>query len=255
MNLSQVYTKGFFEHMHRTASPSATAMVPIVLELIRPKSVIDVGCGTGEWLLAFQEYGIDDILGIDGDYIDRSLLALPQEHFKAIDLAKPFVLDRTYDLAVCLEVAEHLAPECASDFITSLTQLAPIILFSAAIPFQGGNHHVNEQWPEYWAELFASKGFVPIDIVRQKIWNNDQIELYYRQNTLLFCTKQIALSDSTLNEAFRATDPSKLALVHPEFFVHRSKWYREYITWLEHMTVFQYMKSVARRILRKGTRK
>jgi hypothetical protein len=61
---------------------------------------------------------------------------------------------RTFDLAICLEVAEHLPPEAAEGFIDSLTRLAPVVLFSAAITFQVGNQHLNGQWPDYWATLF-----------------------------------------------------------------------------------------------------
>ena len=119
-------------------------VVPIVLDLIRPGSVVDVGCGLGEWLATFQEHGVSDILGIDGDYVDRDMLYIPQQDFKTIDLNRPFTLNRTFDLAVCLEVAEHLEAEHANDFVESLTRLAPIILFSAAIPLQSGTNHVNE---------------------------------------------------------------------------------------------------------------
>ena len=145
MAKSLVYKKEFFESRKTKTNLSAAALVPIVLELIQPKSAIDVGCATGEWLEVFQQNGVNEIFGIDGEYVDRSLLVIPQENFKALDLSKPFTLDKTYDLAICLEVAEHIAPESAANFIESLTQLAPIILFSAAIPFQVGTHHVNEQ--------------------------------------------------------------------------------------------------------------
>jgi SAM-dependent methyltransferase len=242
MKLSQLYNKRFFAHVHETASASAMAAVPVILDLIQPKSVIDVGCGTGDWLLAFRKYGVNDIFGIDGEYVDRSLLAFSQENFRALDLTKPFDVERTYDLALCLEVAEHLAPECASNFIESLTKLAPIILFSAAIPLQGGTHHVNEQWPEYWAELFASKGFVPLDILRKRLWNNDQIDVWYRQNILFFCRKDIVFNDTTLKEAFMSTNPSKLTVVHPEFFLLRARLDRNRITQLEHMSPLSYLK-------------
>ena len=63
------------------------------------------------------------------------------------DLAQPLQIDRRFDLALSLEVAEHLPPECGSEFVQTLTDLSSVILFSAAIPFQGGTDHLNEQWP------------------------------------------------------------------------------------------------------------
>jgi SAM-dependent methyltransferase len=215
---SSVYDKKFFERIQTGARHSAMAIVPIVLELLQPASVIDVGCGTGEFLRVFQDYGVSEILGIDGDYVDRNLLAIPQENFKPLDISELFMLERTYDLALCLEVAEHLAPERACDFIESLTRLAPAILFSAAIPAQDGDHHVNEQWPEYWAHLFGLRGFVPVDALRKRIWNNPQIEVWYRQNALLFCTEQVLTSHSTLEAEFRATNMSMLSIVHPKLY-------------------------------------
>lgn len=193
-------------------------VVPIVLELIRPSSVVDVGCGLGEWLVAFQECGVDDIFGIDGEYVDRSILHIPQEKFKVVDINKPFILGRTYDLAVCLEVAEHLEPENASNFVASLTRLAPVILFSAAIPLQGGTHHVNEQWPEYWVHLFKESGFVPVDAIRKRIWSNPDVKVWYRQNTMLFCKAEVLAGNIVLDREFRNTSQSMLSVVHPDHY-------------------------------------
>lgn len=191
-------------------------VVPIVLELFRPGSVVDVGCGLGEWLATFQEHGVSDILGIDGDYVDKELLYIPQQDFKTIDLNRPFTLNRTFDLAVCLEVAEHLEAEHANDFVESLTSLAPIILFSAAIPLQSGTHHVNEQWPDYWAQKFATRGFVPVDALRKSIWSNSDIQVFYRQNIMFFCTEQALASNSALAKEFKETNREMLSVVHPE---------------------------------------
>ena len=114
-------------------------MVPLVLQLLPVRSVVDVGCGDGSWLVVFRKLGVKEILGIDGEYVDPGLLQIPQDCFQAFDLAKPFSLGRVFDLAVSLEVAEHLPAECAPGFVECLTRLAPSVLFSAAIPFQGGD--------------------------------------------------------------------------------------------------------------------
>jgi SAM-dependent methyltransferase len=124
-------------------------VVPTVLRLVQPEPVVDVGCGDGAWLSVFRELGVNHRFGLDGDYVDRRLLQIPQDQFSATDLSLPFRLPCTFDLAVSLEVAEHLPPQSAEDFVDSLTRLAPVVLFSAAIPLQGGTHHLNEQWPDY----------------------------------------------------------------------------------------------------------
>lgn len=236
MAKSAVYTKDFFETRKSDTRLSASTLVPIVLEYVQPGSVIDVGCGIGEWLETFQENDVTDIFGIDGEYVDKSLLVIPQDKFKALDLSKPFTLGRTYDLAISLEVAEHLAPQSAPDFIESLTQLAPIILFSAAIPLQGGTHHVNEQWPEYWVQLFKARGFVPVDALRKRIWSNDQIEFWYRQNVMFFCTEQALASNNALERESRDTNPGMLSLVHPEMYM--LKYASSRISPLKHMLSF-----------------
>src|SRR5262249_36128871 len=165
---------------------SAREIVPLVLELILVRSIVDVGCALGTWLSVFKECGVQDVLGIDGAHVDLNMLEIPKEQFLAFDLGKPFAIGRQFDLVVSFEVAEHLPPECAEIFVDSLTRLGPVILFSAAAPFQGGENHVNEQWPDYWVKYFQSKGYEAIDCLRKKIWQNSKVEWWYAQNTLMF---------------------------------------------------------------------
>lgn len=220
MKQSSTYTRDYFAGDEAlTARRSAAALVPAILDLIHPTSVVDVGCGTGEFLAAFQEHGVDDILGIDGRYVDKDLLAIREKQFRAIDISRPFTLDRTYDLAFCLEVAEHLAPESASGFIESLTRLAPVILFSAAIPRQGGVHHVNEQWPSYWATFFEQHGFIVVDALRKRIWEDQTIDVWYRQNILFFCSAAALAGNPALAREAETTNRRMLSAVHPELYL------------------------------------
>ena len=217
--MSTVYTHDFYEMIRSGSRRSAAVVVPIALELVRAKSVVDVGCGDGTWLAAFEQQGVTDAVGLDGDYVDRRLLQIPQDRFIPTDLFAPFRLARTFDLAVSLEVAEHLPPAAAESFVRSLTALAPVVLFSAAIPFQGGMHHVNEQWPDYWAALFQSHDYLPIDGIRSRIWRNDQVEWWYAQNTLLFAPAARIQQDAVLRREFERTHPEQLCLVHPRKYL------------------------------------
>jgi hypothetical protein len=161
------YTNVFFDTIRGGSRRSAQVVVPIVLQMLHPKSVVDVGRGDGTWLSVFRELGIRETVGLDGDYVDRRQLQIPQDQFEATDLSSPFGLPRTFDLAMSLEVAEHLPPQSAEGFVDCVTQLAPLVLFSAAIPRQGGTQHLNEQWPEYWAALFRARDYLPIDCIRE----------------------------------------------------------------------------------------
>jgi 2-polyprenyl-3-methyl-5-hydroxy-6-metoxy-1,4-benzoquinol methylase len=213
------YTSEFFDTIRGGSRRSAQAVVPIVLQLVQPKSIIDVGCGDGSWLSVFRELGVSDMVGLDGDYVDRRLLQIPQDQFRATDLSSPFGLSRTFDLAICLEVAEHLPPQSAEGFVNALTQLAPGVLFSAAIPLQGGTQHLNEQWPDYWAALFKTHDYLPIDCIRERIWKNENVEWFYAQNILLFASAERMREDSDLRRRYEKTNLQQLALVHPRRFL------------------------------------
>ena len=165
---SNGYDRSFFLEQQTSSRQSAEHVVPAVIECIRPASVIDVDCGLGAWLAVFRKHGIEDknLLGVDGDYVDRTLLQIPRDCFQARDLSKPLALHRTFDLAMRLEVAEHLPAEHAGEFVAELTALALVVLFSAAIPNLGGVSHVNEQWQDYWVKIFAN----PLPVVHPRIW-------------------------------------------------------------------------------------
>ncbi|MGC1267387.1 MAG: methyltransferase domain-containing protein, partial [Candidatus Acidiferrum sp.] len=173
------YTKEYYECIRSGSLRSAEVIAPLVLEALDVSSIVDVGCGDGTWLSVFRRLGVEDALGIDGEYVGDEFLQIPKELFRPIDLRKPFKIERCFDLAVCLEVAEHLPAECAPSLVESLAQLAPMVLFSAAIPFQGGLDHVNEQWPDRWAALFGAHGYLPIDFLRKRIWQNETVEMWY----------------------------------------------------------------------------
>jgi SAM-dependent methyltransferase len=184
--LDKLYDPMFYQTANRQSLTSARVCVPLILDLLNPVSVIDVGCGQGEWLSAFVSQGIGDALGVDGPQVADEQLLIPKEKFLRHDLSRPLRIDRRFDLATSLEVAEHLPPSRAPAFIAELTRLAPAVVFSAAVPGQGGVHHINEQWPWYWKELFASHGFVQLDPFRRALWKQPEVAVYYQTNLFLF---------------------------------------------------------------------
>jgi SAM-dependent methyltransferase len=183
------YSSSFFATQQEGSVESADIVIPIVLSLFKVTSVVDVGCGVGGWLQVFERYGINDYLGVDGDYVPREMLKIPADRFLAAELTTLTDIGRRFDLACSLEVAEHLPEERAEHFVAVLVRAAPVVLFSAAIPRQGGTAHLNEQWPTYWANLFAQHSYVAVDCIRPAIYGNDRIEWWYRQNVLVFCQR------------------------------------------------------------------
>lgn len=183
------YNSGFYQRIRAGCQASAAAVVPVVLEHTQPITVVDVGCGEGWWAQAFldAEGGADEATGIDGDYVD---IQAPDIYRIAYDLADPDLAQRLvdfegFDLAVSLEVAEHLPVERGPSFIADLCALAPVVLFSAAQPHQGGTGHVNCQPPRYWASLFNEQGFEVSGALRWLLWENLDVEPWYRSNLLI----------------------------------------------------------------------
>lgn len=192
---STPYDGSFYDSFEESSLRSAQVMVPLVMELLSPKSVADVGCGLGIWLSVFQSHGASEVLGFDGDYVDRKRLRIPQENFRATNLSHPPPADRRLDLAMSLEVAEHLRPASSELFVEFLTSLAPVVLFSAAIPEQPGTAHNNPHWHSYWHELFARRGYKVFDPFRPRLWYNEDVSLHYRQNVFVFAQENWLAND------------------------------------------------------------
>lgn len=214
-----VYDEAFFAFHEEGSRASARAVVPIILNLAAPASVIDIGCGIGTWLVEFQAAGVTDLLGVDGDYVDRNRLLIARERFQSHDLSQRLEVGRRFDLAMSAEVAEHLPESSADSFVASLVALADVVLFSAAIPFQQGDGHVNEQWPEYWQEKFARHDYVVVDCLRDRLWNLAQVKWWYAQN-LFFYVRRDLLPDypQLAAELQRVGQSSALARVHPKHY-------------------------------------
>jgi SAM-dependent methyltransferase len=218
-----LYNDEFYANRVDGTLNSAKVIIPIIISLIKPKSVVDVGCGTGEWLATFKEHGVTDILGIDGDYVDRQKLKISEHEFLPFDLRKPLRLNKEFNLVISVEVAEHLPIECAEAFVESLTLSGPVILFSAAIPFQGGLNHLNEQWPDYWHELFKKHNYTIVDCVRKQIWNNRDVAYYYAQNIFIYIKKEMLDNFPALVKgAYVNNDNNMLSIVHPSLYLQRA---------------------------------
>lgn len=219
---------GYDEHFYDSSATdlgrtSAAVVAEATLALLPPiGSLVDLGCGNGAWAKAFSERGIDDYLGIDGPWVDPAWLDIPAEHFREVDLSAGQPLERTYDLAISVEVAEHLPESAADAFIATITSAAPVALFSAAIPFQGGTGHVNEQWPSYWAAKFKAHGFVPVDILRRRIWDRDDVAYFYRQNISFYVRETEIAGYPQLAAAHASLEGSLIDIVHPELWERRS---------------------------------
>lgn len=171
------------ETEHTLVGPQA--LLPILFANAKPLSLLDVGCGTGTWLKAGIEFGIPDVLGVDGVKLPAGQLHVSPEKIKHCDLTQPWSLEKRFDVAFCLEVAEHIDKFFAHILIDALVMHSDLILFSAACPGQPGQHHVNCQWPAYWQELFNARAYACEDVLRWEIWEDSRIEPWYRQNIFL----------------------------------------------------------------------
>lgn len=212
------YNKNFYESNYKNNNQSAVKIIDILLDMMpeevykeNGKSIVDCGCAAGHWLREFSNRGFD-ILGIDGSYIDKKLLVIPEDKFYVHNLEEPLNIKRKFTFALSLEVAEHLPEYCADMFVDELTALSDIVIFSAAIPHQRGDGHINEQWPSYWIQKFEKRGFKVVDCIRRKIWADKSIRYYYAQNMFVFCKENGCggVLDMAKNDS-----PTQYDLVHP----------------------------------------
>lgn len=181
----ELYTDQYFRKENAESNDASAAIVPIVLENVKVSSVLDVGCGVGAFLRRFRNHGVTDIQGVDGDYVPDWIKKVPSDYFYIHDLKQPLRLGRRFDLVVCLEVAEHLPESAAPTLIDSICRHGDTVMFSAAVPGQGGVCHVNEQPHEYWQSKFMDRGYFRRDLFRPLLAGTE-IAPWYKRNTFLY---------------------------------------------------------------------
>ena len=224
MTDATIYDRSFYEQQAARSLQSARIVLGKLFTRVQPKRVVDVGCGVGPWVKAALELGATHALGVDGAYVDQSMLMIPAARFRGADIETEAVttvladeLAERFDLAISLETAEHLSFRRAESFVAELTALSDLVLFGAAVPFQSGTHHINEQWPEFWAILFRAQGYECWDWLRGEIWADRDVDWWYAQNTLVFA-KSGGAAAACLPVAAKVAGRG-LGLVHPENFL------------------------------------
>jgi SAM-dependent methyltransferase len=214
------YPESFYD-AHRTGSERSAAAVLDQLRLLGlgpwPR-VVDVGCGQGEWLRASLGRGATTAVGIDGPWNESAFDPNGPVAFRSCDLANASSNDlaslvggERFDLAISVEALEHIPPAAGARVIEALVSWSDLVVFSAAIPGQGGRQHQNEQWQSHWADEFAKYGYEPYDLVRPALWDRAEVEPWYRQNVLVYAA-------TPPRPELRPAARGFLDLVHPEVF-------------------------------------
>jgi SAM-dependent methyltransferase len=219
MQTTSGYSDEFFSTRHDKTVFAARTILSIIHEVAdRPRSVIDIGCGVGTWLKVATEFGASDVLGVDGPWVSNEHLVIPKSNFRIADFETGYKPDKKFDLAISLEVAEHVSQAASDQFVSTLCSASDLILFSAAVPGQGGVMHVNEQWQDYWREKFDNHGFTALDIIRPRIWSDRQIPLWYRQNTILYTNAHRRQELAGIWEQKLKCPRMPISIVHPDMY-------------------------------------
>jgi SAM-dependent methyltransferase len=214
-----MYEVARHQRLGNKTESSAKIVVEILRQILPCGSVLDVGCGDGRWLAAFAEAGAC-VRGVDGPWTDTANLRISSNCFAIKDLMQPFTLDRRFDVVVSLEVAEHLPESTATGFVKTLVRHSNVVLFSAAIPYQGGYKHINEQWQSYWIDQFAQQNYVAFDPIRSQIWTHPDVYDWYKQNIMLFvnAADSVAVEAVTRYMIERKIAALPIDVVHPECY-------------------------------------
>jgi SAM-dependent methyltransferase len=238
------------ESVHNSSSPEI--IVPYLMDIFKPNSVLDIGCGLGTFLYEFKKHKVDNIVGVDGNWVDKKKLVISSNNFIEADLEKPINLNKKFDIVLCLEVAEHLVESAANTIVDSLCKHGNIIIFSAAIKNQIGQNHINEQPFSYWHKKFKVKGYEIVDLFRPVFWNDTKVQWWYKQNMFLLVHESVNKNEIlakaiSFNENFEA--------VHPELYESRIKKFIKTKTRLDNIlagnggSIWFYIKLLVKKML------
>ncbi|MBN8507262.1 MAG: hypothetical protein J0L57_01475 [Burkholderiales bacterium] len=221
--LEQHYDAAFYADQIPDSMKSAQAVLQVLFDLHKPTSLLDIGCGQGTWLAVAERLGVTALTGLDGPWIRKDALLSKVIDFTAVNMEGDIPITRRYDLAMSVEVAEHLSARRASSIVKALCQASDVVMFGAAVIGQGGENHINEQRQSYWAALFDQQGYECKDVLRPAVWNTASVAPWYRQNTLVYVSRQ---RTDLLQRFGRAAAQPILDIIHPEMFEKRVATYR-----------------------------
>jgi GR25 family glycosyltransferase involved in LPS biosynthesis len=166
---------------------SAEVVVPVLVDTFRPRSVIDIGCGLGAWVKEFEKSGVQVAHGLDtAQVVTNKEQKLKLDSILAVDLQQPINFIRRYDIAICLEVGEHLPASASDTLVDTLVKASDTVIFSAAIPGQGGIGHINERFPIWWDKRFKYHGYTKIEAIGKKFAGNPKVAWWYTNNMVVY---------------------------------------------------------------------
>lgn len=222
--LAEHYDQQFYANQIPGSITSATIVLKTIFDRYLPDSMLDIGCGQGTWLSVAETLGTKVLHGIDGPWVQRDKLLSRSIVFSAVDMQVEIPIKQRYELAMSVEVAEHLSAARSASIVNALCSASDVVLFGAAVIGQGGEHHINEQRQSYWASLFEGQGYVCLDTVRPSIWNNEAVAPWYRQNTLIYVNR----TRPDLIDKLAPSSPTTIIdIIHPEMFERRVASYRK----------------------------
>lgn len=224
MTLDEHYSDKYFDSWVDDSVASSERVLKILFDIYAPKSVADFGCGRGAWLAACEKFGAKILHGYDGPWVDEKKFCSKNIVFTPVNFEKGFLPKERCDLAMSVEVAEHISEASADNFVTMLAQASDVIVFGAAAKGQGGENHINEQWQSYWIEKFNKKKYECFDIFRPLLWDDKNVDWWYRQNTFLFVKKNIS-KDIIDIELLKKKEKNVYDIVHPDSFEYRLSLY------------------------------
>ena len=210
------YDEAFYAEQVDGSLRSARAYLAHLFALWQPASVVDVGCGRGAWLAACAERGVERLSGLDGDWVSQDMMLDPTIAFRRANLQEAIPAGERHDLAISLEVAEHLPPTSSEGFVQTLVAHAGAIVFSAAYIGQPGQNHINTRPHSFWANQFLSQGYLLFDFFRPHFWSDNEVEPWYRQNTFLYVRPEHPLHAALAGAGHTAlADARFVDCIHP----------------------------------------
>lgn len=194
-NLQEFYSDAFYANQVNGSIRSAHYFLQHLFSYFRPESIVDFGAGVGAWLATARQLGVPEVVALEGEWVrDQSKVDENVPYFY-VNLDQPIRLTKRFDLAMSVEVAEHLSEGRAKGFVEDLTLASDVVMFGAAMQDQGGTNHINEQDQSYWINLFLERNYQVVDFFRAPFWRNTEIEPWYIQNTFLFIRRGCSVAD------------------------------------------------------------